>query len=441
MKRHKSLKTQTPKRTFSTRRRWVVVASLAGALWIVGRALPANADLPVQHNPAAGGIVSQQDNGSGAGRDANCLMCHADHDLKGSFQNGELISLYVDSGEYEQSVHGPAGLECLACHTDINRYPHHESEQVSCVTCHSQEGGTADVADTTLRVQLAYQDRREMTLTINELCSTCHESEFEVAGDSAHVRVLKGGNRNAPVCIDCHGSHNITSPGEPRDKISHVCGACHGAVYSTYRTSIHGTALDADSNPDVPTCTDCHGVHSVRGPRDAAYRNDSIAICGGCHADKALMGKYGISTDVFETYLDDFHGRTVDFFRRQDAGNPSNKAVCFDCHGIHNIRKPDDPLSTIYPANLQHTCQQCHEDADIKFPRAWVSHYLPTWENTPALYVVNTVYKWGLIPGVLGGFLIYIGLDARRRWSDRRRIMRQALALAEEELKDDYDFD
>ena len=50
--------------------------------------------------------------------DENCMMCHSDPDFKGTFQNGESISLYVEAGEYEQSVHGPAGLNCVACHTE-----------------------------------------------------------------------------------------------------------------------------------------------------------------------------------------------------------------------------------------------------------------------------------------------------------------------------------
>lgn len=423
---------------------WLVVVLLVGVLWLTGEMASAGAETPSPDGLRPEVVPAQQDDGSSTGRDANCLMCHSDRDFKGSFQNGDLISLYVDNGAFEQSVHGPAGLECLACHTNISRYPHHDEEQVTCIDCHPGEGGTAEALETTLRVQLSFADRREMTLAINEECRSCHKEEFAVAGDSAHVRVLQGGNRDAPVCVDCHGSHNISSPGEPRAEISHTCGSCHRAVYSTYRTSIHGAALDIESNPDVPTCTDCHGVHSVRGPRDSSYRNDSIAICGGCHSDHDLMDKYGISTDVFQTYLDDFHGRTVDFFRRRDAGNPSNKAVCFDCHGIHNIRQHGDPLSTIYPTNLQHTCQQCHEDANIKFPDAWISHYLPTWEDTPVLYAVRFAYSTVLIPFTLGGFLIYIGLDARKRWLDQRRKMRQALAIAEkeleEELEEDYDF-
>ncbi len=372
--------------------------------------------------------------------DADCLMCHSNHNFIGVFADGEQISLYVDNDIYAQSVHGPAGLECVACHTDISEYPHHV-EQITCLTCHETEEGDGEMGGeyASLEVALPYNDRREMTLAINDACRSCHEEEFDMAVDSAHVKAQMSGNREAPLCVDCHGSHDITQPDVPRAKISHTCATCHRAVYSTYRSSVHGSALEIESNPDVPTCVDCHGVHSVQGPRNATFHNDSIAICGKCHADKALMEKYDISTDVFDTYLNDFHGRTVNLFRRQNSGIASNKAVCFDCHGIHNIRAPDDPLSTVYPDNLQHTCQQCHQDATIRFPQAWLSHFVPTWEQTPVLYLVNVIYKI-LIPLTIGGFVAYIGLDASKRWREKREIVRQAIAEAEEEY-DDFDFE
>jgi len=397
------------------RTRWLLGSLLIGLIWLAVDAPQARAN---------------------SEPDENCLMCHADPDFKGTFQDGDLTSLYVEGGEYEQSVHEPAGLNCVACHTDLSRYPHHDQEQVTCMSCHPEEGGQSDTEYATLRVQLSFADRREMTLAINEECRSCHEHEFEVAVDSAHVRVFEGGNRDAPICVDCHGSHEISKPEEPRAKISIICGECHRAVYSTYRSSIHGAALDAESNPDVPTCVECHGVHSVRGPRDSSFRNDSITTCGGCHSDEALMEKYDISTNVFQTYVDDFHGRTVDLFRYQGGGE-SNKAVCFDCHGIHNIRKADDPLSTIYPDNLQHTCQQCHSDATVKFPDAWLSHYAPTWKDTPALFIVNWIYRI-LIPLTIGSFLVYIGLDASKHWRDKRQVLLRARAIAEAELEN-YD--
>jgi hypothetical protein len=400
--------------------RCLVGLLLVGALGLVCGPLPARAET-VQQTEV----------------DENCLMCHGDPDFVATFENGELLSLHVDRAEYEHSVHGPAGLNCVACHTDLASYPHH-NQQVVCTACHPEEGGEPETEYAPLRAKLSFADRRELVLSINEACRSCHRHEFEVAVDSAHVRVLEGGNREAPVCVDCHGGHDAMRFSEqPPAEASHMCGECHRAVYSTYRTSVHGAALEADANPDVPGCIACHGVHSVRGPRDSPYRNDSIAICGDCHADKEMMDKYGISTQVFDTYLDDFHGRTVELFRSQSGTDQSHKAVCFDCHGIHNIRAPSDALSTVYPANLQHTCQQCHQDASIQFPSAWLSHYVPEWEHTPALVVVNTAYQI-LIPVVIGGFVGYIGLDANKRRVDKRRAKRKVRALLEKELEE-YD--
>jgi hypothetical protein len=284
-------------------------------------------------------------------------------------------------------------------------------------------------------VDLPFANKRAMSLPINDFCLPCHEKEFDSTLDSAHVKVLNSGNSEAPVCIDCHGSHDMTPPDQPRSKISQTCATCHESVYSSYRSSIHGAALEGEANPDVPSCIDCHGVHSVRGPRDPSFRGDSIVICGNCHNNKELMEKYGISTDVFNSYLNDFHGRTVNMFREK-GGLSSNKAVCFDCHGIHNIRPADDPLSSVYPDNLQKTCQQCHEEASIRFPQAWLSHYAPMWENSPVLFSVNLTYKF-LIPATLGGFMIYIGLDARKRWGDSRKYKARLKAMVDEELKDD----
>ncbi|MEW6401400.1 MAG: cytochrome c3 family protein [Chloroflexota bacterium] len=386
---------------------------------------PTSAPEPVASPPVPAGAEPKH----------NCLMCHSNPQFVGILENGQEVSLFVDKDHYGASVHGKKGLECVACHTNITAYPHGEVEQVTCLECHPAEGGNMQTKFATMRVKLPYADNRALGLPINEFCRPCHEKEFDSTTDSAHVKVLNSGNTEAPVCIDCHGSHDITPPDEPRSRISQTCAVCHEAVYSSYRGSVHGAALEQESNPDVPTCIDCHGVHSVRGPRDPSFRGDSIVICGRCHNDKELMEKYHISTDVFNSYLNDFHGRTVNLFREK-GGLSSNKAVCFDCHGIHNIRPADDPLSSVYPDNLQQTCQQCHEEASIRFPQAWLSHYSPSWEQTPVLYAVNVVYQT-LIPATLGGFMLYIGLDARKRWTDKRRYHARIKALVDEELDED----
>jgi predicted CXXCH cytochrome family protein len=418
--------------------RWLMGLLLVGLFWLAVDSRDSRAGHSCEDVSSPMQTRAQPRAGSMLDPDDNCLMCHADPDFKGSFEDGELSSLYVDSGEYEQSVHGPAGLNCVACHTDVSRYPHHIEEQITCIECHGEDGGTADTSHTTLRVKLPYADHREMTLAINESCRSCHEQEYEVAGPSAHVRVFEGGNFESATCVDCHGSHGISRPEVPRSKISEICGECHKAVYSTYRSSVHGAALEVESNPDVPSCVDCHGVHSVRGPRDPTYRNDSVSICSSCHGAKAVMEQYGVATGVVQTYLDDFHGRTVDLFRRFDPGTPSDKAVCFDCHGIHNIRHADDPLASIHPDKLQQTCQQCHKDASANFTASWLSHQVPALEDNLPVSIVNTVYTI-LIPLTIGGMLGYVSLDMGRRWWDKRKAIRRAKALAEKELQE-YDF-
>jgi hypothetical protein len=59
---------------------------------------------------------------------------------------------------------------------------------------------------------------------------------------------------------------------------------------------------------------------------------------------------------------------------------------------------------------------------------------LPTWEDTPALVIVNWAYLI-LIPLVIGGMLFYIGLDINRRRIEKRRAKQRVRALAEKQLE------
>jgi hypothetical protein len=364
----------------------------------------------------------------------SCQMCHGHKQLKGVARNLDPIELSMSPADFQSSVHSKAGLTCTSCHADRSKYPHSDTQQVTCTECHGNDVSTINIDNLQpVQVILPYDSKRDMMIALNDACRTCHEQQFAVATDSAHMKVLQSGNLEAPLCIDCHGSHNIQPPAEPRSKIAKTCATCHEAVYSSYKSSVHGMAL-LEGNVDVPTCVDCHGVHSVSGPRDTNFRNDSIVMCGNCHGNKELMKKYNISADVFNTYVDDFHGRTVNLYRQQDRGVSSTKAVCFDCHGIHNIRKPSDPLSSVNPANLMKTCQQCHPDANKRFTDAWLGHYTPDAKNMPVLFGVNLFYQL-VIPGTLGFFAVYIALDARKRWAEKRDLVMKA--LEEEEDEDD----
>ncbi len=328
-----------------------------------------------------------------AGDNGACLTCHGRPGLVYEFPSGEVWALYVDEEVFRSSVHGQQGLACTACHPTVGSYPH---------------------------PPLTVNSLRLYQLEQYQTCVRCHEDEYQRSLDSIHAQEIAAGNWNAAICTDCHGSHDITPPDQPRTRIPRTCSQCHAAIYDEYRGSVHGRALTDESNPDVPTCIDCHGVHNQEDPRTTRFRLNSPRLCATCHADKALMSKYNISTNVFATYVADFHGTTVTLFERESPDLPTNKPVCYDCHGVHNMKSPDDPESMVYRENLLRTCQKCHPDATENFPASWLSHYEPDIERYPIVYFVDLFYKI-LIPSVLGFMGVYVAVDGCSRLMRRAR--------------------
>ncbi len=318
-----------------------------------------------------------------------CLSCHSQDGLTLVFANGDELSLTIDEDDFHDSVHGEGNpwqpLDCVDCHGRYT-FPHDPVEATSI---------------------------REYRTSHYTNCAKCHEKNYETTLDSVHGDALAAGNNNAAVCTDCHGMHDTPPPGEPRELISETCRKCHSTIYNAYAESVHGSALLNDSNPDVPVCIDCHGVHDISDPTTGLARQKSPELCAKCHADEALMTRYGISTDVFDTYVADFHGETVSLFLHDHPGVASNKAVCFDCHGVHDIRSVDD-LENGIKANLLETCQQCHPDATANFPDAWTSHYQPSLEHNPLVYLVDSFYRF-VIPVTLVGLFFLVGSDVYRR--------------------------
>ena len=182
---------------------------------------------------------------------------------------------------------------------------------------------------------------------------------------------------------------------------------------------MHGQALTT-GNPDVPTCVDCHGVHTMLDPRTTSFRLNSPQLCAKCHADSTMMAKYGISTNVFDTYVSDFHGTTVTLFQRQSPDLPTNKPVCYDCHGVHNMQKITDENSPAFKANLLRVCQRCHPNATANFPASWLSHYEPSLQRFPLIYYVNLFYRI-MIPLVIGLMVLYVLIEVISRTIRRSR--------------------
>jgi len=315
-----------------------------------------------------------------------CLACHGDPALTVTLPDGAEQRLYVEVEAFRRSVHGNR-LACTDCHTDMTEVPH---------------------------ATRPFKTRREFTLAYYEQCKRCHFANYTKTVDGVHYASLARGDITAPVCVDCHGAHDIVKPGQPRAAVSLTCAKCHAGVSRTYARSVHGSALMEGNNVDVPVCTDCHRSHDIAGPREQQWRLHTPELCGSCHTNALLMAQYGLSTNVLQTYVDDFHGMTASLQRNESVSTTREfAAICTDCHGVHDIQKTDDPDSKVMRANLVKTCQQCHTGATENFPAAWLSHYEPSWEHAPLVYGVRLFYAF-IIPFIMGGLVLQILLHLWR---------------------------
>ena len=382
---------------------------------------------------------------AGAADDA-CLECHGSSDqVAGAAEALELAlapekaGRLVVTGMAPGSVH--EGMACVDCHARAEEIPHPADLLADnpCASCHEDalvavnksvhrdpRGGSSLVAPC-WSCHGAHDIRRTTEAAsavgpshVADRCLGCHSQREYLTGVHGHA-VQRAGLDVAATCVSCHGSHDILSSTDigsrtTRRNVSVTCGACHGRIAEAYRASVHGAALTKDDNPDVPTCVDCHEAHGTRDPRQASFRVSSPQICGHCHADAALMTKYGLSTKVFSTYVADFHGTTAQLFQAVSPDQPLNQAVCYDCHGVHDIASIRGAGQEQINARMLERCQTCHLNASPSFLTAWTGHYEPSRNRYPMIYWVNVFYQL-VIPGTVGFFILYIALD----WWARRR--------------------
>jgi predicted CXXCH cytochrome family protein len=287
-------------------------------------------------------------------RTDECLACH---------DEGEATHL-------DASVH--AGHRCADCHPGFDEFPHPPAALE----------------------------------TSRDVCRRCHFETYTRTLDSVHEPLVARGDAHAPSCVGCHGAHDVAPPGEPRSRVSRTCATCHAGVSRTYENSVHGHALVAEDNPDVPVCTDCHRSHDVTHPGQAG--EEIHELCARCHTDAAKMERYGLSTYVVRTYLADFHGLTARFGGRVPGEREAPvTASCTDCHGVHDIVAVDAGNSPVLREHLAETCRRCHPGASESFPAAWLSHYEPSWQRAPLVYAVQRFYRI-FIPFVIGGLALQI---------------------------------
>ncbi len=343
---------------------------------------------------ALAGTVRAGSPGEDPAAGQTCVVCHATPGLTLRLANGETLPATIDPQAFATSAHGSV-LQCTACHPDTTAYPH----------------PALDV------LRPSGRDLPFLIRTYTE-CGSCHAAEYAEYVGSVHAQALTAGKSDSAICSDCHGAHTIALA-KPEDvglalgPAVYNCAPCHKDEYEQYKASVHGKELLENGNPDVPSCVDCHGAHNLHPAKDSqSFRSQSYALCVSCHGNASLMAKYGLSTKILSTYVADFHGTSAQLFPVK-AGEAPEQALCYDCHGAHDIQSTASAQGLRVQQNLLTACQKCHPEAGANFPAAWLGHTEPTPQNAALVFWIRGIYNV-LVIGTVLLLVGHISLDLGR---------------------------
>ena len=151
------------------------------------------------------------------------------------------------------------------------------------------------------------------------------------------------------------------------------CLDCHSALPEPLGVSTETFAQNIHSQKGL-TCVACHGgdatsddpekaMSRAAGWKGKIERKQIPELCASCHSNAETMKQYnpGLRVDQFQQYKTSVHGQKW-------AKGDTKVAVCTDCHGVHDLRAPSDPRSTVHPTNIATTCSHCHADAEYMKP-------------------------------------------------------------------------
>jgi len=286
---------------------------------------------------------------------------------------------------YPDSVHGRAYLQrgnkevakCWDCHgkhnikkiSDPESTANRNNIPLTCSICHEN-----------MAVVIKYNIHRETPY--QEYLGSVHGKSQPQAGLASF----------AAVCTDCHGVHDIQGIADPQRmaKKPDTCGKCHLRIFEEYKESIHGREA-LKGNVDAPLCVDCHGEHAISSPLSKGAPTSAARIpdtCSKCHARPEIMQKYGVPADRIGSFIESLHGIAIGFGDRAAAN-------CTSCHGVHGILPASDPRSPINPANLPKTCGQkdCHPGMPEKIKNSKI-HFSPSQKSSGPAFYVQKVLLW-----------------------------------------------
>lgn len=194
-----------------------------------------------------------------------CGKCHADPGYMRRFNP----NIQTDQlAGYNKSQHGQLNAQG-------------DQKVAVCISCHDVHG-IKEINDPSAPVFITNIPKR---------CGSCHADkeymkDYSVPTDqlaeyekSVHGEaLLVKGDRGAPACNSCHGSHDAALP--QASAVGNVCAQCHSLTRDLFAQSPHKVAHD---KLGIPECEACHGNHKIMRTSDEMLGVGEKAVCLACH--------------------------------------------------------------------------------------------------------------------------------------------------------------
>jgi hypothetical protein len=120
----------------------------------------------------------------------------------------------------------------------------------TCTTCHNFH-----------YIPRLFRDKKGKTMKISaelkidvavHLCGSCHISELNTYTGNYHYKALRLGNRDAPMCYDCHGGHMSTPLKSGSPEAVKSCKTCHENASSEFtKYVVHLNPISMEAPPEV----------------------------------------------------------------------------------------------------------------------------------------------------------------------------------------------
>jgi len=226
-------------------------------------------------------------------------------------------------------------------------------------------------------------EAQERALPGSEDCVMCHQPGRpgrRVADEAPKfdAAALRASPHADLACDQCHA--DLKGKELPHAaRLKRVdCGACHIRERQQHDESLHGVA-EKRGERLAPTCKSCHGTHDVRrtaDPRAATYPANIPLLCNRCHREGSPVASFSHTPpdSILQNYQESIHGEGL--FRK----GLLTTATCVSCHSAHHQLPHTDRRSSIHRDNIATTCQQCHvriEEVHAKVVRGEL------WEKAP----------------------------------------------------------